>query len=169
MPIYEYYCRDCHTIYSFLARSRETPGAPQCPKCGRAKLEKQISRFAISKGLKESDSAPDPLSGMDESRMERAMMEMAGDIENLSDEDPRQMAQVMRRLFDATGMEPTDSIREAMRRLESGEDPDKIDEEMGGVLDSEDPFSLMAGEGTAKQKIRRLVEPPNVDPDLYDL
>ncbi len=167
MPIYEFYCQDCHTIYSFLARTT-SPGEPPCPKCGRSKLERQMSRFAISKGLKESDAEPDPFSGMDESKMEAAMMQMAGDFENVNEEDPRAMAKMMRKLFDATGMEPNGTIQEAIRRMEAGEDPDRVEEQIGGELDDADPMALFAGAG-AKQRIRRLIEPPNVDPELYDL
>ncbi len=167
MPIYEFYCRDCHTIYSFLARGT-APGAPKCPKCGRAELDRQMSRFAISKGLKESDSQDDPFAGVDESKMEEAMMKMAGEFENANEDDPRAMAQMMRKLFDATGLEPNGTIQEAIRRMESGEDPDKVEEDIGGELDDADPMAMFAG-GGVKKKIQRLIEPPNVDPGLYDL
>ena len=35
MPIYEFYCRDCHRVYSFLSRSVAPDRRPPCPKCGR--------------------------------------------------------------------------------------------------------------------------------------
>ena len=51
--------------------------------------------------------------------------------------------------------------------MEAGEDPDKIDEEMGDALDSDgDPF---AAQGTKGKKFARFFEAPNVDPELYDL
>ncbi len=100
--------------------------------------------------------------------MEAAMMQMAGDFENVNEEDPRAMAKMMRKLFDATGMEPNGTIQEAIRRMEAGEDPDRVEEQIGGELDDADPMALFAGAG-AKQRIRRLIEPPNVDPELYDL
>jgi hypothetical protein len=57
---------------------------------------------------------------------------------------------------------------EAMRRMEAGEDPDKIDEEMGEVLDAEgDPFAK-SNEKSLK-RLRRMLEAPNVDPELYEL
>ncbi|MFO0924530.1 MAG: zinc ribbon domain-containing protein [Pirellulales bacterium] len=167
MPIYEFYCRDCHTVYSFLARST-SPQEPKCPKCGRAKLERQMSRFAISKGLKESDSQDDPFANVDEDKMESVMMQMAGEFENANEDDPKAMAKMMRKLFDATGMEPSGTIQEAIRRMEAGEDPDKVEEEIGGDIDDSDPMALFSG-GSMKKKIRRLIDPPNVDPNLYDL
>ena len=169
MPIYEFYCPPCHTIYSFFARSMSQQVAPKCPKCGRKKLEKKISRFAISKGLTESSSTPDPFENVDESKMEQLMAEMAPHLEEGGDgpEDPKQMANVMKRMFELTGMQPTGAMLEAMKRMEAGEDPDKIDEEMGDALDGEgDPFTAP---GTKGKKLSRFFEAPNVDPELYDL
>ena len=169
MPIYEYYCPPCHTVYSFLSRSMSHTKIPKCPKCGRGKLEKKVSRFAISKGLTESDGAPDPFENVDESKMEELMMEMAPHLDENSDgpEDPRQMAALMKKMFDVTGTQPNDAMMEAMRRMEAGEDPDRIDQEMGGELDGEgDPF---APKESKAKKLKRLFEAPNVDPELYDL
>ena len=55
MPVYEYYCSDCHTVYSFRAASFDAAKEPKCPDCGTKKLKKQISLFAISKGRGEGD------------------------------------------------------------------------------------------------------------------
>jgi len=169
MPIYEFYCPPCHTIYSFFARSMGQPANPKCPKCGQKKLEKKISRFAISKGLTESSSSPDPFENVDESKMEQLMAEMAPHMDGDGDgpEDPRQMAGLMKRMFEMTGMQPNGAMLEAIKRMESGEDPDKIDEEMGDALDGDgDPFSPASGKG---KKLSRFFEAPNVDPELYDL
>ena len=169
MPIYEFYCPPCHTIYSFFARTLKQAIEPKCPKCGRKKLEKKISRFAISKGLAESSNTPDPFENVDESKMEQLMSEMAPHMEEGGDgpEDPRQMANVMKRMFELTGMQPTGAMLEAMKRMEAGEDPDKIDEEMGDALDGDgDPFATPATKG---KRISRFFEAPNIDPELYDL
>jgi len=73
----------------------------------------------------------------------------------------------MKKMFEMTGMEPNGAMLEAMRRMEAGEDPDKIDEEMGDALDGEgDPFAPDAGKS---KRIARFFEAPNVDPELYDL
>lgn len=169
MPIYEFYCPPCHTIYSFLARTLSKPPNPKCPKCGLKKLEKKISRFAISKGLAENSSSPDPFEGVDESKMEQLMAEMAPHMDEGGDgpEDPRQMAGLMKRMFEMTGMQPNEAMLEAIKRMEAGEDPDKIDEEMGDALDADgDPFAQATGKG---KKLSRFFDPPNVDPELYDL
>jgi hypothetical protein len=65
-----------------------------------------------------------------------------------------------------TGMQPNDAMMEAMRRMEAGEDPDRIDEEMGDALDGDrDPFT---NESKSK-KWKRMFEAPDVDPELYEL
>jgi len=142
---------------------------PKCPKCGLKKLEKKISRFAISKGLTESNASVDPFENVDESKMEQLMAEMAPHMEEGGDgpEDPRQMAGLMKRMFEMTGMQPNGAMLEAIKRMEAGEDPDKIDAEMGDALDADgDPFAQATAKG---KKLSRFFEPPNVDPELYDL
>ena len=81
MPIYEFACPKCRRIFSFLSK-RVNPGRlPVCPKCGNKKMSKQISRFTMSKGLKEP-AAKGVMAGgeplmpdFDDPRVERAMME----------------------------------------------------------------------------------------------
>jgi len=58
-------------------------------------------------------------------------------------------------------------VEEAIRRMEAGEDPEKIDEEMGDLLDDEAPF-LTGGSGGIKA-LRRKLRPPAVDDSLYEL
>lgn len=171
MPIYEYYCRPCHTIFSFFARSTSTQSQPVCPKCHHKPLDKQVSRFAISKGLSEPTAGgDDPFANVDDAQMEKLMSEMAstfGEDGESGSENPQEMARMMHKLFNMTGMQPTQAMQEAMRRMEAGEDPDRIDEEMGDILDEEEP--MLGNSGGIKGRLKRYIEPPNVDPELYDL
>jgi putative FmdB family regulatory protein len=169
MPIYEYYCPPCHTVFSFLSRSMRIPPPPACPKCGRDNLEKKVSRFAISKGMAEPTADDsDPFANIDESKMERLMEEMAPHMDENGAEDPRQMAHLMRKMFEMTGAAPNAAMMEAMRRMEAGEDPDQIDDQMGEALDAEgDPF--VQSKDKPLHRLRRLLEAPNVDPDLYEI
>ena len=174
MPIYEFYCSDCHTIFSFLARTSGTSKRPACPRCARPKLERRASAFAISKGRTEPVAGAGPDADIDDARMERAMAELASEAEGMSEDDPRQMARLMRKLYDATGMPLESGVEEAIRRLEAGEDPDRIEEEMGDVLERADPFGGEgpgAEDGTAGRaaRLRRRYLPPAVDRTLYEL
>ena len=166
MPIYEFYCRDCHTVFNFLAR---TPSAkrPACPRCKRPRLERKASAFAISHGRPEPsvDAGPE---GMDEARVESALADMAHDADRIDEEDPRQMAGFMRKFFDRTGMPIGRGVEEAIRRMESGEDPDRIEEEMGDLLEGEEAELLQPGSGGLRG-LRRRLKPPSVDETLYEM
>jgi putative FmdB family regulatory protein len=80
VPIYEFYCVDCHTVFNFLSRTVNTTKRPACPRCGRPELERRVSRFAVSRRRAERDEPgrPDDLPpGFDEEKMERAMEALA--------------------------------------------------------------------------------------------
>lgn len=163
MPIYEFYCRKCNTIYNFFSKSVNTDKTPFCPKCKKMSLTRQMSVFAAITGGAREDAGNDPLAGMDESKMERAMMQFAAEAEKMKEDDPRAAANLMRKFSDATGMKLGDGFQEALKRLEAGEDPDIIDEEMGDILSAEDPFGeKKSGKKTAMRK-------PRKDETLYDL
>ena len=166
MPIYEFYCGDCHTIFSFLAKTVGTSRRPACPRCGRPDLERKVSLFAISKGRSESP-AESEMPDVDESKMEQALASLEREAEGLNEDDPRAMARLMRRLYDSAGLRLGKDVEEAIGRLEAGEDPDKIDEEMGDVLDQEDPL-LPKDSGSLSRWVRRL-RSPAVDETLYEL
>ena len=166
MPIYEFYCSDCHTIFSFLSRTAGTRKKPSCPQCGKPRLEKRVSSFAISKGRPEP-SADGDLPDLDEPGMERAMEALAREAEEIGEEDPRGMAGLMRRFYEATGMQLGSGMEEAIRRMEAGEDPEQIEEEMGDLLEEEDPLFTKGGSGW--KGLRQRIKPPSVDDTLYEL
>ena len=141
MPIYEYACPKCRVIFNFLSKRINPDRLPVCPKCGNKKMTKQISRFAMSRGLKEPAAKTEPKSGeppmpdFDDPRIERAMMEMERDMEHMDENNPKHMAHMMRKMKDL--MPPGTMPKEldvAIKRLEAGEDPEKIEEDMGDVL-----------------------------------
>ena len=99
-----------------------------------------MSAFSIAGKAKESDDMDDL--PFDESKMEQAMHMLAGEADSINEDDPRQAADLMRRLTDMTGMKLGEGMQEALSRMEKGEDPDKIEAEMGDLLENEDPFTL---------------------------
>lgn len=160
MPVYEFYCSDCHIIFNFLSRRVNTEKRPACPRCGRPELERQVSRFAFSKGR--GEDLPEGLPDIDEERMEKAMEALAGEMEGVDENDPRQMARFMRKFTEATGMDLGSGAEEAIRRLEAGEDPDRIEEEMGHLFDAENPFAREGVRG-----LKRRLRAPERDETLY--
>ena len=163
MPIYEFYCKDCHMIFNFFSRSINTEKRPICPKCGKLKLDRQMSIFSTGRNLKEGDEET-PMPDMDESKMEQAMNLLAKEADHMDENDPRQAANLMRKLTDMTGLNLGPSMEEALKRMEAGEDPEQIEADMGDLLEEEEPFSL-------KEKSAKLLKsrPPKKDDRLYDL
>ncbi|PWU15888.1 MAG: hypothetical protein C5B50_14340 [Verrucomicrobia bacterium] len=141
MPIYEYACPKCRVIFSFLSKRLKPERQPACPKCGNTKMSKQVSRFALSRGLKEPAATPGageaepPMPDLDDPRVERAMSELERDMEHLDENNPRHMAHMMRKMKDIMPPEAVPKeLDVAIKRLEAGEDPDKIEEDMGDVF-----------------------------------
>lgn len=174
MPVYEFYCPDCHAIYNFFSRKVDTATVPACPDCCRPQLERRASPFAISTGRgdqedQQEESLPP---GMDEEKMMRALTSMEGEFDGIDEDDPKQAARMMRRLFDATGLKLGDGMAEAMRRMEAGEEPDAIEAEMGDLLETEDPFALGAstrGKLPDLKALRRDLLPPRRDDQWHPL
>ena len=143
MPIYEFACPKCRVIFNFLSRRTNPDRLPKCPKCGNRKMEKQMSGFAMLRGAKEPavpaaghDEGGPPEPNMDDPRVMRAMGEMERDMEHLDENNPKHMAHMMRKMKDL--MPPGTMPKEmdiAIKRLEAGEDPEKIEEDMGDVFD----------------------------------
>lgn len=140
MPIYEFACPKCRRIFSFLSKRINPDRLPVCPKCGNKKLEKQVSRFAMTRGLTEPSAQSEagdegPMPDMDDPRVARAMAEMERDMEHLDENNPKHMAHMMRKMKDIM---PAGSVPKeldiAIKRLEAGEDPEKIEEDMGDLL-----------------------------------
>ena len=165
MPMYEFLCEDCNRIFNFLARTPEAATRkPACPKCRGRRMSKLFSLFATGRkrgerGKGPESSGPEAAGGQspaDEARMERAMMELTRDMESIDENNPRQMAAVMRRLSDASGENLGPEMDEMIRRIEAGEDPEKVEEEMGDAVGEE---GLGGGTGGA----------PTHDDGLYDL
>ena len=167
MPIYEFYCPDCHTIFNFLSRSVNVKKQPSCPKCRKRKLRREISMFAMT-GKAAEPGATDDLP-IDESRMEQAITALASEAEGINEDDPRQAAQLMRKFSKMTGLEFGNGMEEALGRMEAGEDPERIEQEMGDLIESEDPF--LAAEGGAGKKGSKSTDrgEPDRDPTLYEM
>jgi putative FmdB family regulatory protein len=164
MPIYEFYCKACHTVYQFFSRSVNTEKIPICPTCKNTELKRNLSKFATISSRKDEGSVETDMAQMDEAKMEKAMAMLAGEAEKISEDDPRQAAAVMRKLSEATGLNMESGMEEALSRLEQGEDPDKIEEEMGDLLGADEPQMLEARrkKGSGQPK-------PDIDETLYEL
>ena len=110
MPIYEYLCRDCNTIFQFLVRVTSTHSPPLCPECGSGPMDRVMSSFSLSRASSSQDDFQD--------------------LEGLDTEDPREMARSVRRMAEEMGEELEPEVRHALERLEAGEDPDSVERDL---------------------------------------
>lgn len=168
MPLYEFYCRPCHTIFTFRSQQVDTATLPACPRCGKP-LKREVSVFAhrvrgaVTEGEGEEGAA---------SRMEVMAAQLGERLQALDDDDadPRDAVRMMRELAASGGMSFNKEVQEAMARIEAGEDPEKIDEEFREVFDSENPFSEGGDdEAGAGMSLLRMVRAPARDPNWHEL
>jgi putative FmdB family regulatory protein len=165
MPIYEFYCDACNMIFNFFSKSVNTTKKPTCPNCKTRRLSRQVSLFAVTRKAKGDDATAGlPI---DEAKMGSAMEILAREAAGIDENDPRQAANLMRKLTDMTGIELGQNMREALLRMENGEDPDQVEAEMAGALEEEEPCVLPGKKGVASDSDRRPA--PKRDEKLYDL
>ena len=175
MPIYEFYCPENHRIYSFFARSLAHAGkTPRCPDNPKHRMERMMSTFAVTGRAKEK---PDMLPGadLDDPRMEAAMAEMEREMSGMDDQNPnpRQLAHLMRKMSEMTGEKVPQQMEQMLKRLEAGEGPERIEEEMGDIMGDaglEDGGPEESKEQAAiKARLRSLRRKPQRDPTLYEM
>jgi hypothetical protein len=175
MPIYEFFCPDNHKIYSFFARNLAYSAAkPRCPDDPRFRMERMISSFSVTGRAKEEG----PETVADDPAMERAMAEMEREFSAMDSDspDPRQLAQMMRKLSAISGESMPEPMEEMMRRLEGGENIEKLEEEFGDVTEGMDAPSggedamLRSGDlQKLKERLRVARQQPVRDPVMYEM
>jgi putative FmdB family regulatory protein len=132
MPIYEYRCGECKRKVSIFfpsfsaAESRIAAGETRCPQCGSAELTRLMSR---ARAIRAEVPA-----GTDLTENPEAMMD------GLDEDDPRAVARWARRMKESMGedLDMGPEFDHALARIESGEDPDKVMEDL-------DPDALAGG------------------------
>lgn len=124
MPIYEYDCRGCHRRVSLLVLSPSSAPAPACPRCGSGDLTRLMSRFVTTRS--------------EDARLD-AMADPAS-LGGLDEDDPRSVAQFMRKMGREFGDELGDDFEETVDEAmaESGAD----DESERGASESDDAGDL---------------------------
>ena len=172
MPLYEFYCEPCHTVFTFRSPRVDTVTVPACPLCGKA-LKREVSSFAHAvRGQVREACETGAADGDAAERMDRVLAQMGERMHTLEDDDadPREAVKVMKALADEGGLRFNAEVQEAMARIEAGEDPEKIDEEFSEVFEAENPFA--EGDDAAGRSglgwLRRL-RGPRRDPKWYDL
>jgi hypothetical protein len=170
MPIYEFYCAKNNRIYSFLARSLAYHGMiPRCPDNPKFPMERLISSFAVTgraKAKSEADAPP-----VDDRAMEGLMSEMESEFCGMDEDnpDPRKLARMMKKMSAATGEAMPAGMEEMIKRMEAGEDPEKLEAEYGDAFD-ELEAGQTEGEDSGKGNAGARRRPrPQRDPILYEM
>lgn len=137
MPIYEYECGKCGRILKFLVRSMAGHVPPACPKCGHPAMKRVLSGFATPKGARKSAPESAPPAAAADGGMPPGMDRMLAEAGGIDENDPRAMGRFMRKMAEQTGEPMPAEMNEVVRRLEAGEDPERIEEQMGDLTDEE--------------------------------
>jgi putative FmdB family regulatory protein len=114
MPIYEYRCRKCGKKSTFITLSIKSSLKPKCRSCGSMRMEKLVSRVAVSRSEEsrlESLADPSKLAGLDE-------------------KDPKSIARWMKKM----GKEMGEDVGEDFDQManEAAEESEKMEKEGGG-------------------------------------
>jgi putative FmdB family regulatory protein len=120
MPAYDYRCPDCQNRFSLVMRYAEYGKRKvTCPNCGQARVQRVIGRVRVAKSEdRRLEDMSDP--------------SFLGDVD---ENDPKSMAQAMKKMGQALGEELPPEFNEVTERLEAGESPESIEKtmpELGG-------------------------------------
>jgi putative FmdB family regulatory protein len=112
MPTYDFICNDCEKRFEvFLTFSEYGKKAVHCAHCQSDNVRRRMTKVRIAKSdSSRLESAADDFSGMD-------------GIEN----DPRALAQMMRKMGNEMGEELPSEFNDVVDRLEAGQSPEEIE------------------------------------------
>ena len=115
MPLYDYRCQDCKNRVSIRQSYAEYGVKPVvCPVCGSQALTRLINRVRIAKSEdRRLDDMSDP--------------SFFGDVD---ENDPKSLARAMKKMGSEMGEDLPPEFNEITDRLESGEDPESIEQSM---------------------------------------
>lgn len=178
MPIYEFACRDCRTIFSFFARRVNTDVVPGCPRCGRP-LERQVSLFRAGRS---KGAGADPLGlgddGLDEDfpdvpdfdaddpRVAAAVADLGDKIDHIDPSDTAGAAGLMKAFAEKSGVKFNDGVMDAIGRIAAGDDSE---EAQGRLAEAVADGHLLENLKRAVGHARHADAPFAKDPNLYDL
>ncbi len=114
MPNYEYRCLNCKRRFDVFFTYSEYGTRPViCPHCKSDKVQRRIGRIRVARS--------------NESRLEN--LADPGKLEGLED-DPRALGRMMREMGAEAGEELGPEFNEVVGRLEAGQSPDQIEQDL---------------------------------------
>ena len=120
MPIYEYRCHNCKRRVSIFWRTfaEAEKGVPTCPRCGGTELTRLVSRVRVIRS--------------EESRLDN--LADPSNFPDLDESDPKSLGRWMRKMGGELGEDMGPEFDEVVGRLESGEDPESIEQSMPDLM-----------------------------------
>ncbi len=114
MPKYEYRCLNCHRRFEiFLSYNEYGTRTITCPHCKSENVQRRIGRVRVARSDESRlDSMPDP-----------------GSLEGMED-DPKALGRMMRQMSRESGEELGPEFDEMVGRLESGQSPEQIEQDL---------------------------------------
>lgn len=129
MPNYEYRCLDCRKRFEvFMSYSDYGTRKVTCPHCQSENVQRRIGRVRVARTT--------------ESRLEN--MADPGSLAGMED-DPRALGKMMREMSKETGEELGPEFDEVVGRLESGQSPDQIEQDLPDLGMGDDAGAGMGG------------------------
>jgi putative FmdB family regulatory protein len=128
MPIYEYYCKKCNTIFNFLSKTFSVEKEPICPRC-KGDLKKHVSSFAFSQKMKGPDSLPMSTKMLDEG-MKR--------LKDHDTKDPEDAARLRKKFSNIMGVNFEEGKKKSDIVLESEYDEKRMSVKDKPVSDEHD-------------------------------
>lgn len=139
MPLYEFYCEPCNTIFTFFSKTVNVTKKPVCPRCSR-ELERRISMFSFSQKMRGTEALP-----FKAQQAEEGVKKVKQELDRLKDKDPREAAQFKQKFERWAGV--------------------KLDYEIGTTVKTADEDAARAPENRAPEEQSE----PFRDESIYDL
>lgn len=163
MPFYEFYCDACHRIYTFFSRSVQPDKTPPCPKCSLL-LQRVISNFFVLKDMHPSKDNGGFLRN-ENSQLIQAQAFLSSELRKIDQNDPKQMATVLKKLGDMTGNHLGQELQTVLAQIEKGGDINSLQLEMESILSKyEEKTENEFGVHKEKPSV-----PPSPDPNIYEM
>jgi putative FmdB family regulatory protein len=153
MPVYEFYCEPCHTIFSFYSKTvRSSKDNPVCPRCS-GDLKKRVTGFSVLESSKRVRSLEDL--PFNQQRLTDGMKKFRAEHERIQDENPARAAGMMKNFSRWLGnVHLEEDKKRAMQRV--------LDSE-GSLEQKFCELESLAGEGDEPQ-----LDEPRRDEHLYE-
>jgi putative FmdB family regulatory protein len=130
MPRYEFRCLDCQRRFDvFFTYTQYGTKPVKCVHCESENVQRKIGRVRVARSEEnrlETMADPDSLAGLDD--------------------DPRELGRMMRTMSREMGEDMGPEFDEVINRLEAGQSPEQIEQDLPDLGSAEDAPGLAGGD-----------------------